>query len=159
MKQCSIGILGGGIMGCCLALEIARRYRKVDLIDLAPEPMMGASLHNEGKIHLGFVYANDPSNETFGLMTRGSMAFARIVCELTNQDLDILKLSQPFHYWVPHDSQVGLDAIENHFNKVEAAAMELSRTTGDSYLGRSIDHYFQRNSVRVHEKYFSPTPP
>ena len=34
-----VGILGAGIMGCCLALELAQRGYKFDLIDLASTPM------------------------------------------------------------------------------------------------------------------------
>jgi glycine/D-amino acid oxidase-like deaminating enzyme len=59
-SRSDVGVLGAGIMGCCLALELAQRGRRVDLLDLAPAPMTGASLHNEGKLHLGFVYAKDP---------------------------------------------------------------------------------------------------
>ena len=48
------------MLGCCLALDLVQKGYEVDLIDAAETPMTGASLNNEGKIHLGFVYASDP---------------------------------------------------------------------------------------------------
>ncbi|MCP4714222.1 MAG: FAD-dependent oxidoreductase [Deltaproteobacteria bacterium] len=82
INKSEIGILGAGIMGCCLALEPAKRGYRVDLIDRSFEPMIGASLHNEGKLNLGFVYANDPLKRTHGLMLRRYLAFSRIIkCE------------------------------------------------------------------------------
>ncbi len=34
--RADVGVLGAGIMGCCLALELAQQGFKIDLIDLAP---------------------------------------------------------------------------------------------------------------------------
>ena len=44
-----------------MALELARHGVEVDLFDRPTRPMTGASGHNEGKLHLGYVYANDPT--------------------------------------------------------------------------------------------------
>ena len=52
-----IAVLGAGLQGACIALELARRGHEVDLIDQDVQPLNRASLRNEGKIHLGFVYA------------------------------------------------------------------------------------------------------
>jgi glycine/D-amino acid oxidase-like deaminating enzyme len=150
------GILGAGIMGCCLALELAQRGYRIDLIDLAPSPMTGASLHNEGKLHLGFVYAKDPLRATHVLMARGSLAFSRILHKLTGCGAEALVPSQPFHYYVPIDSQLDVAAIQRHFEAVEAAAQEMSRQSGDLYVGRRIDRTFERNTCSVHKGMFSP---
>lgn len=69
--QASVAVLGAGIQGCCLALELARRGISVHLLDCHPEPLLGASTNNEGKLHLGFVYAKDPDRATHDLMVRG----------------------------------------------------------------------------------------
>lgn len=154
--RAQVGVLGAGIMGCCLALELARRGRSVDLFDLAATPMLGASLHNEGKLHLGYVYAKDPHKETHGLMLRGSLSFARIVEGLTGACVDCFLPSQPFHYFVPVDSQLHLDAISEHFEAVERAIVELERDTGDRYLGKQFDRYSKPNAPEVHGALFSP---
>ena len=144
-------------MGCCLALELAQRGYSIDLIDLANEPMTGASLHNEGKLHLGFVYANDPLKKTYRLMMRGSLTFARIIEKLSGSGPAAFMTSQPFHYYVPEDSQLDLATLEKHFQTVEEAMQELTRSTGDLYLGLKFDRYFRQNSSREHERLFSPS--
>jgi hypothetical protein len=151
-----IGILGAGIMGCCLALELAQRGYRVDLIDLASSPMTGASLHNEGKLHLGFVYANDPSKETHGLMIRGSLFFSRIIEKLTRHNTDSLMSSRPFYYFVPTDSQLDMEALKKHFFDVDATIRRTTQTTGDHYLNRRYDRYYEQNSSADHARMFSP---
>lgn len=150
-------ILGAGIMGCCLSLELAQRGYRVDLIDLASSPMTGASLHNEGKLHLGFVYANDPSKETHSLMIRGSLSFCRIIKKLTGHNVNELYPSQPFHYYIPIDSQLDLDAINNHFSDVEEAIHKITLKTGDHFLGRRHERYFEKNPSETHARIFSPS--
>lgn len=142
-------------MGCCLALELARRGYAVDLLDAAPAPMMGASLHNEGKLHLGFVYANDPARQTHEIMVRGSLAFSSILERLTGSTADAWLPSEPFHYFVPRDSLLGMDAILEHFERVERAARAVEREGGHRYLGLEVDRYFERNPPERHERLFS----
>ena len=142
-------------MGCCLALELAYRGFKVDLIDLACLPMTGASLHNEGKLHLGFVYAKDPLKETHGLMLRGSLSFSGIIEKLTGYGPEFFMPSQPFHYFVPIDSQLDMIAVENHFYEVEKAIHEVTGSSGDLYLNQRFDRYFEINSPVDHNRLFS----
>jgi hypothetical protein len=155
MKKSKIAIMGAGIMGCCLALELANRGYKVDLIDLSPIPMTGASLHNEGKIHLGFVYANDPLKETHKLMVKGALSFSRIFKHLTGYGPDKLHISRPFHYFVPNNSQLSINTIEKHFRNVNESIQEEVSRSGGSYLGFRGEQYYQRNSDEVHERYFT----
>ena len=102
-------------MGCCLALELAQRGYRVDLFDRASGPITATSLHNEGKLHLGFVYAHDPLKATHGVMLRGSLAFARIIERLTGARAEALLPSHPFQYFVPRDSLLGMTELEQHF--------------------------------------------
>jgi glycine/D-amino acid oxidase-like deaminating enzyme len=59
-----VAVIGAGIMGGATALFLARRGVEVVLFEAAPAPFAGASRWNEGKIHLGFLYAADPSLRT-----------------------------------------------------------------------------------------------
>src|SRR3954469_8577093 len=59
-----IAVLGAGIMGASLALFLARRGFDVCLFVRESAPLAGASRWNEGKIHLGYVYAADASLKT-----------------------------------------------------------------------------------------------
>lgn len=150
-----ISVLGAGIMGCCLALELSYRGYKVDLVDCAPKPMTSTSLHNEGKLHLGFVYANDPLGETHGLMIRASFAFSNIIERLTGEGADSFGRSRPFHYFVPIDSQMGMSAIKEHFQKVEKEIQEICNNSEDRYLDLEPECYYQQNSPEIHRRLFS----
>ena len=70
-----VAILGAGIMGATTALLLSRRGVRVTLYDQAPAPMTGASRWNEGKIHLGYLYAGDPSGNTADKLMPGGIAF------------------------------------------------------------------------------------
>jgi len=106
--------------------------------------MTGASLHNEGKLHLGFVYANDPTKATHGLMVSGSLSFARIIRELTGAlPADYLP-SRPFHYLIPRDSLLTASAVESHFQTVEDTINDLIEQDGDRYLDMEIRSFARR---------------
>ena len=72
-----IAIIGAGLTGCCVALELARRHHDVMLIEQDALPMNRASLRNEGKIHLGLIYANDNTLETAQLQLKIGRASCR----------------------------------------------------------------------------------
>ena len=48
-----VGVLGGGLQGCCVALTLAERGVKVTLFDKNDTLLSRAAVANEGKIHLG----------------------------------------------------------------------------------------------------------
>lgn len=87
-KRPTIAILGAGIMGSSVALFLEKINVKVVLIDAAPFPFMGASRWNEGKIHLGYLYAADPSLNTARKLIPGGLSFPALVKELIDRDLD-----------------------------------------------------------------------
>ena len=70
-----VAVLGAGIMGSATALLLARGGARVVLFDRAPRPFAGASRWNEGKIHLGHLYAADPSLQTARCVLPGGLAF------------------------------------------------------------------------------------
>jgi glycine/D-amino acid oxidase-like deaminating enzyme len=129
-----IAVLGAGLQGACIALELARRGYEVDLIDQDVQPLNRASLRNEGKIHLGFVYAKDASLRTAGLMIQGALAFRRLVSRWTAGALDRPAISEPFTYLVPEDSALSPAELAVHYAAVERLFQEGVRAGGD-YLG------------------------
>jgi glycine/D-amino acid oxidase-like deaminating enzyme len=52
-----VGVLGGGLQGCCTALALAERNVRVVLFDKNEALLSRAAVANEGKIHLGYMYA------------------------------------------------------------------------------------------------------
>src|SRR5207253_2589568 len=63
-SQMHVAVLGGGLQGCSTALALAERGVRVTLFDRNSQLLHGAALANEGKIHLGYMYAGDPSLNT-----------------------------------------------------------------------------------------------
>lgn len=59
MERANIVIIGGGVVGCAVAYELASKYQDVFLLERAPKLGMGASTRNSGVIHSGIYYEKD----------------------------------------------------------------------------------------------------
>ena len=97
-------ILGAGLQGAGVALELARRGVAVTVVEQDEVACNRASLRNEGKIHLGFIYANDSSRATAFLQLEGALTFRAIVGRWLGADGGWLATSTRFHYLVANDS-------------------------------------------------------
>lgn len=113
-----IAIIGAGLQGACLALELAALGKAVTLFDAAPAPMREASRWNEGKLHLGFVYANDPSRRSAEAMMDASLEFLPHLERLIGRDLSHVVSPNRFVYGVPADSQVPPAQVAAHFERI-----------------------------------------
>ncbi len=118
-RRTDILILGAGLQGAGVALELARRGIPVTLMDQDSRPLNRASLRNEGKIHLGLIYANDRSLDTAFLQLDGALQFRRIVARWVDRRVDWLVLSVPFHYLVASDSLLAPHRLADHYAAVE----------------------------------------
>src|ERR1700722_942241 len=56
MERANIVIIGGGVVGCAVAYELASRWPDVFLLERAPKVGMGASTRNSGVNHSGIYY-------------------------------------------------------------------------------------------------------
>jgi glycine/D-amino acid oxidase-like deaminating enzyme len=113
-----VGVLGGGIMGCSLALFLARNGAHVSLFDEAAEPFSGASRWNEGKVHLGYLYAGDPSLDTARKLIDGGLLFRDLVEELLEQDISPAVSPRDDIYLMHRSSIVDADSMSGYFNAV-----------------------------------------
>lgn len=111
-------MIGGGIQGSCVALELARRGARVDLFEVSSSPMSAASRHNEGKVHLGFVYANDPGLATADLMISGAAAFWPLLRRWLGQATDDIPTSAGFEYLVHENSLLAADQLEAAYREI-----------------------------------------
>jgi glycine/D-amino acid oxidase-like deaminating enzyme len=136
MAKERVVVLGAGFLGVCVALGLARRGHAVTLIDKSPDCMLRASLRNEGKIHLGFVYANDPSFRTASLLLRSALSFAGLVEEWVGAEVtwDALK-SHPFTYAIARDSLLPPEKILAHYERLQEEYRGMAGARGASYLG------------------------
>lgn len=136
----AILVLGAGIQGLCVALALRARGYTVTVIDRMSDLMLRASLRNEGKIHLGFVYANDASFQTSALMLRAALQFSPLLDEWLETPMDWRALtSTPFYYLVMRDSMLSPTQIHAHYAQLQTCFEEM--TFGDaraSYLGNDL---------------------
>ena len=113
-----VAVIGAGLTGVLVALNLAERGFNVTLFERSGELITGASYGNEGKIHLGYVYAMDSSLCTAHAMLRGAEAFWREVGRWTGMALFERHISKPFIYAAPFDSMMNPECIQGYFDAV-----------------------------------------
>ncbi|MDA1091930.1 MAG: FAD-dependent oxidoreductase [Acidobacteria bacterium] len=120
----SVLVLGAGLAGCCVALRLAQLEHRVTLVDRNPRPVSGASRHNEGKLHLGYIYAADPVHKTHQTVMAGSLSFLDAIERLTRVPREAIPRSHGFVYVVHADSLLRVDDIRRHFEEVDTLLAE-----------------------------------
>lgn len=148
----TVVILGAGIQGCCIALELAERGIRVDLVDREAIPLTQASFWNEGKIHLGLIYAADRAERTAATMLMGALHFADHLARWGIRVDDCL--SQPFTYLVHRTSQLSVDQVAAHFAEVDRLYLQLRQHTGRTYLGTSPQALFRPPDARLIARHY-----
>lgn len=133
-----IAILGAGIMGSSLALYLARKGADVTLFDKAVEPFSAASRWNEGKIHMGYIYAADKSMQSAQKVLTGGLKFQSLVEELLGSSIEHVVTQHDDIYLCHRNSVVSPKAMELYMNKVT----ELLNAQSD------LDQYFADSSSR-----------
>ncbi|MZR31636.1 NAD(P)/FAD-dependent oxidoreductase [Sneathiella litorea] len=117
-----IAILGAGIMGSSLAILLARRGANVTLFEGGGAPMMGASRWNEGKIHLGYVYAGDPTLASARHVLSGGISFAPIVSEILQTDIRPYSTTEDDLFVLHQDSVVDKAEFKGFLKKLDEIA-------------------------------------
>ncbi len=132
-----IAIIGAGITGTLTAIGLAQQGFRVDLIERNCEAVTEASLYNEGKIHLGFLYAHDHTWETPRLMIEGARSFGPIIQRLTGFDVNTI-LSTPFFYGVHRESLVTADAFASHLLRCTSTFNGVVQAKGGAYVDGNV---------------------
>ena len=143
-----IAILGAGIQGVSTALALASEQIEVSIFDQNSAVLGGASGVGEGKIHLGFVYANDTSFRTSNLMLEGAMHFAPLLERWIGQTLDWRRFcSTPFQYLVAVDSLLDAPTLLEHYALLDRTYREKYSGTELHYLGNCPDRLYESDSL------------
>jgi glycine/D-amino acid oxidase-like deaminating enzyme len=111
-------VLGAGVMGSCVALYLANEGFDVSLFDEEPTPMRGASRWNEGKIHLGYLYAADPTLRTAQRVLDGGLAFTPLVEELIGESVECHMTDADDIYLIHRESVVDVATAGAYFDAV-----------------------------------------
>lgn len=116
-----VAVIGSGLTGVTAALRLADAGVRVVLFERNPTLFSGASAACEGKIHLGYTYALDPSHATTQRLLTGAASFRRILTRwMPEAGLGLSE--RPFLYACPRDSMLPEDRIAAHFAQVQDQA-------------------------------------
>ncbi|KAB2867303.1 MAG: FAD-dependent oxidoreductase [Bauldia sp.] len=131
-----IAVVGSGLQGACVALELAARGVRVDLYERNSVCFGESSATNEGKIHLGFVYAHDESFATSALMMEGALCFEPLLRRWLGAAVDRIPVSTPFTYLVHSRSMISADAFAAHAGKVASTLAARTKGKRVAYFGQ-----------------------
>jgi glycine/D-amino acid oxidase-like deaminating enzyme len=143
-----IAVVGGGILGALSALLAARRGWGVTLYEAAPDLWSGASSANEGKVHLGAVFALGDS-ATHEVMQRGALTFASLIERATGDEVDWAAISTaPFDYLVMPESLSTPEQLSRRYRRINQLFGRLSAELPFGYLGTRIDRVIDPRPFR-----------
>lgn len=155
MLKNKIVILGAGSQGACTALELAKQGIHVTLIDQDPVPMNRASLRNEGKIHLGLIYANDLTLNTGTMQLKGALYFRHLLTRWLGEKTNNLTLGTPFYYLVAQDSIFSPEELTKHYQKLESLYKDILKDNPHlDYLGTKPSKFYRQLEKSEIEQYF-----
>ncbi|WP_419907895.1 FAD-dependent oxidoreductase [Hoeflea sp.] len=152
----SVAVLGGGLQGCCLAMALADRGVDVVLIDRNDRLMTQAAVANEGKIHLGYMYAADLSLRTARKMMEGALSFAPFFSRYLGTPRETLPTSNPAVYLAHRDSQRDVDEIAAYLKSVHQIINDQPASVRDGYFGRDLLSPPERWTQAALEREFDP---
>lgn len=124
IKKRRVAVLGAGIMGSSTALYLARDGVEVSLFDAKSNPFSAASRWNEGKIHLGYLYASDTKLNTVRKVLPGGLAFKSMTEDLIGTSIETAVTPTDDTYLCHRDSVVKPDAMQAYFKAVSKLVSE-----------------------------------
>src|SRR6516162_1999613 len=128
-----VGVLGGGLQGCCTAIALASRRVRVILFDKNDALLSRTAIANEGKIHLGYMYAGDPTLSTAKTMMAGALSFAPFLERHLGQPMQSFSVSAPASYVVHRDSQRNAGDVGAYLKTVHALINETADGRNEAY--------------------------
>src|SRR5262245_10135247 len=152
-----VAVLGGGLQGCCIALALADRGVEVALFDRNHDLLSRTAVANEGKVHLGYMYANDPTYSTARMMMRGALAFAPFFERHLAVQKESMTVSRPAVYVVHRDSQRSSEEVSEYLSITHALIREASEGRAKDYFGRDLSSGLREWSKADREEQFDPT--
>ena len=134
----TVAVLGGGFQGCCVALALADRGKPVVIFERQTSLLSRAAVANEGKVHLGWMYASDPSLATARMMIEGALAFQPFLRRYLGLQDRSLATSAPAAYVVHRHSQRSAAEVRSYFAGVHRLIAAASAGRPGAYFGRDV---------------------
>ena len=156
MTSKRVAVLGAGLQGTCVALELARRGVYVDLYERNTVCLAEASTLNEGKIHLGFVYAGDRTLRTARLVSKAALCFQPLLRRWLGNAIDTIPVSSPFHYVVHREGQIDPHAFAVYADCVTEFLASMAGGDAIDYFGQDPTRPTQRLPPSVYDGLYDP---
>jgi glycine/D-amino acid oxidase-like deaminating enzyme len=150
-----VAVLGGGLQGCCAALALADRGVHVTLFDRNQALVTRAGVANEGKIHLGYMYAGDPSLRTAKTMMTGALAFEPFLKRHLSAASPAFETSVAAAYVIHRDTQLPPEQIADYLNRVHNLIAEMAGGRPSTYFGMDLERHPRRWTAAQREASFN----
>ena len=119
----------------------------MDVIERSDELWSGASATNEGKVHLGAVFALGTS-ATHDVMLRGALAFAPAVEDAVGRRVNWDDIAgDEFDHLVMPDSLIDADDLGHAYQAINDRLVDIA-SPGDTYLGHAIKSVADKTTSR-----------
>jgi hypothetical protein len=135
---------------------LVERGTEVILFDKNDALLSRAAVANEGKIHLGYMYAGDPTLSTAKTMMTGALSFAPFLERYLGQPAQSFSVSVPATYVVHRDSQRSADDVCAYLKTVHALINEAADGRHQAYFGRDLRTPLRPWSAGEKEAEFDP---
>lgn len=133
-----VAVVGGGVLGVTTALLLAEGGTAVTLFERQPLLWSGATAANEGKVHLGPVYALG-TERTWMVMIEAALAFGALLERSVGTPIDWSSLtSEPFTYIVMPTSLASAEELQRRYAAINRQFHSSVERRGGDYLGRPI---------------------
>lgn len=137
MPVTSIAVVGGGIVGVTASLLAARQGWRVTLFEAEPKLWSRASAANEGKVHLGPVFALG-DEATVELLQRGATSFAGLLDQAAGSPLPWRDLTtDTFDYLIMPDSLLCPEDLSARYRWMNEC---LAARVSQCYLGEPLPY-------------------
>jgi hypothetical protein len=153
----TVAVLGAGLQGCCVALALAERGIHVVLFERHSTILSRTAIANEGKIHLGWMYAADPSLATAKTMMTGALEFGPFLERYLGVAAARFETSVPAAYVVHRDSQHSSDEVRAYFAAVHELLGDASAARPSAYFGQDLARAPREWSAEERSRAFDAT--
>jgi hypothetical protein len=135
---------------------LAERGVDVAILDRNPSLLSRAATANEGRIHLGYMYAADPSLATARTMMEGALAFVPFMDRYLGGTRQWIRTSAPAHYVIHRHSQHSADAVGAYLVDVHRLIAEAAAGRKRAYFGQDLSAPLREWREGEREAVFDP---
>lgn len=149
MRKNTVVIIGAGVMGCCMAFELAKKKIDCCLIENETGIFRGASGHNPGKCHFGFHYPGARNDSTIEHLLAGYFSFIRSYPHL------LIKGSDESLYLVVKNSFTNKNSYYNLCTRIEELYHKIKKKYASDHSESDLS-IFKILEEREYQKFVDP---